>query len=167
MKRPPGVSKVERLGLDPSRVNNGDDPMFDTELNEKSLYKRLRQRAIRRRSKVVLDRKGGGCEDLSDPRIHENPSTPAKLLELSREGAAVFTKAPLCMGETLALILTLGKGDSLRAIAEVIGGKKVEKHGGYMAKFNFLCPNPEQVETIDCFLVEIDSAVAREMKMVL
>ena len=141
--------------------------MLETELNEKSLYKRLRRRAIRRRSKVVLNRKGSGCEDRSDPRILVNHSTPARLIELSRGGAAVFTKAPLRMGESLALTLTLGKESPLRAVGEVIGGKKVEKHGGYLAQFKFLCPNPEHVETIDHFLVEIDSLIAQEMKMVL
>ena len=141
--------------------------MIDTKLNEKSLYKRLRQRAIRRRSKVVLDRNGGGCEDQSDPRIDVNHSTPARLIELSRGGAAVFTRAPLCMGESLALTLTLGKGSPLRAVGEVIGGKKVKKHGGYLAQFNFSCPNPEHVEIIEHFLVEIDFVVAQEMKMVL
>ena len=79
----------------------------------------------------------------------------------------MFTKAPLRMGESLALTLTLGNGGPLRAVGEVIGGKKVEKHGGYLAKFNFLCPNPEHVETIDYFLFQIDSVVAQEMKMVI
>ena len=141
--------------------------MIDTKLNEKSLYKRLRRRAIRSRSKVVLDGKGGGCEDRSDPRIRVKNATPARLIELSRGGAAVFTEAPLCMVESLALTLTLGKGGPLRAVGEVIGGKKVEKHGGYLAKFKFLCPKPEHVETIDRFLVEIDSEVAQKMRMVL
>ena len=141
--------------------------MSDTELNEKPLYKRLRRRAIRRRSEVVLDRNGGGYEDQSDPRIHQNHSIPARLIELSRGSAVVFSKAPLCMGESLALTLTLGRGGPLRAVGEVIGRKKVKKHGGYLAKFNFLWPNPEHVETIEHFLVEIDSVVAQEMKMVL
>ncbi len=141
--------------------------MIDTRLNEKSLYKRLRQRAIRRRSRVVLDRNGGTCENQSNPRIHVNHSTPARLIELSRGGAIIFSKAPLCMGESLALTLTLGRGGPLRTVGEVIGRKKVKKHGGYLAKFNFLWPNPEHVETIEHFHVEIDSVVAQEMRMVL
>ena len=141
--------------------------MIDTELNEKSLYKRLRQRAIRRRSKVVLDRNGASCEDRSSPRIHVNHSTPARLIKLSGGGATVFSKAPLCMGESLALTLTLGKGGPLKAVGEVIGGKRIEKHDGYLAKFKFLCPNPEHVEAIDHFLNEIDFVVAHEMKTVL
>ncbi len=141
--------------------------MIDAELDEKSLYKRLRQRAIRRRSKVALPRNASGCEDESDPRINLDHSIPARLIELSRGGAIVFSKAPLCMGESLALTLTLGRGGPLRAVGEVIGRKKVKKHGGYLAKFNFLWPNPEHVETIEHFLVEIDSVVAQEMRMVL
>lgn len=139
--------------------------MFDAKLNEKSLYKRLRRRAIRRRSKVLLDRKDGGREHLAGARIGVNRSTPAKLIELSTQGAAVFTKAPLCMGESLALTLTLGAGDPLREVGEVVGRKKVEKHGGYLAKLKFLRPNPEHVEAVDSFLIEIDSVVAQEMRL--
>ena len=141
--------------------------MIDTKPEEKSLYKKLRQRAIRRRSKVVLPRNARSCEDRPDPRVQVNRSTPARLIELSRGGATVFSKAPLCMGESLALTLTLGRGGPLRAVGEVIGRKKVKKHGGYLAKFNFLWLNPEQVETIEHFLVEIDSVVAQEMRMVI
>lgn len=140
--------------------------MCDAKLNEKSLYRRLRRRAIRHRSKVLLDRKDGGCKHLSNPRIGINHSTPARLIELSTQGAAVFTKAPLCMGESLALTLTLGAGDPLREVGEVIGRKKVEKHGGYLAKLKFLRPNPEHAEAVDSFLIEIDSVVAQEMRLI-
>ena len=141
--------------------------MIDRELNEKSFHKRLRQRAIRRRSKVVLDRSGGGCEDQSDPRIRVNHSTSARLIELSKGGATVFSKAPLCMGESLALTMTLGAGGPLRASGEVIGRKRVKKHDGYLAKFKFLCPKTEHVEAIEHFLNEINFVVAHEMKVVL
>ena len=78
----------------------------------------------------------------------------------------MFTKAPLCMGESLALTMSLGGGDPLREVGEVIARKKVAKHGGYLAKLKFLRPNPEHVEAVDSFLIEIDSVVAQEMRLV-
>ena len=139
--------------------------MFDAALSEKFLLKRLRRRAIRHRSQVLLDRKDGGYKHPSNLRIGVNHSIPARLIELSTQGAAVFTKAPLYMGESLALTMSLGGGDPLREVGEVIARKKVAKHGGYLAKLKFLRPNPKHVETVDRFLLDIESEVAKEMRL--
>lgn len=141
--------------------------MTDTEPTEKSQYKRLKRGVIRRRGRVRLGRQIDGSENEGESIIRAQHSTPGELIWANEQGALVFTKARYRVGESLALTLMLGDGPPLETVGEVVGVKKVEKHGGYLAKFIFFCPNPEQVETIDDFLLRIDSVVAQEMKMVL
>ena len=141
--------------------------MTGPEPTEKSQYKMLKQRMIRRWGRVRLGRQIEGSEIGGESIVRAQHSTPGELIWVNEQGALVFTKARHRVGESLALTLMLGDGPPLETVGEVVGVKKVEKHSGYLAKFIFLCPNPEQVETIDDFLLKIDSVVAQELEMVL
>lgn len=141
--------------------------MTDTEPTEKSEYRRLKRRVIRRRGRVVLGGKIGGDENGGESTIRAQHTTSVRLIWINEQGAWVFTKTRHRAGESFALTLLFAEESPIAIVGEVVGMRKMEKHGGYLVKFNFLYPDPEQVETIDNLLFEIDSAVAQEMRMVL
>lgn len=141
--------------------------MIDTELNGKSLYRKLRRRAIRRGGKVILSRKKGSGEDQIESLVGAKQLTPSRLIGVNEQGAVVFTKDRHRVGDSLDLTLVLGDRPPLRTIVEVAGIKMVKKHDGYLTKLDFPRPKPEHEMTINQFLLDIDSLVAQEMRMVL
>jgi c-di-GMP-binding flagellar brake protein YcgR len=123
---------------------------------------RQRRRAIRHTSKAVVDMSlryemggGGAVEEHTQP-------VPARVLDLSEGGAALFLKHPIAHGEKFRLTIKTYDGSAIAAMAEVRWSQHKESKGGYLIGVQFTHLDPNNREHLLRYLRELDENLGME-----
>lgn len=120
--------------------------------------KKLR-RAIRHNCTAELDYEvvqQSGSSGTWKPTRHK---ITGRILDLSAEGAAVFTAQPLSMGQVSGLRIKVYDGRVIEAHAEVRWTQYKEKKKGYASGMKFVHLTPASATAIAEFLQELDETL--------
>lgn len=126
--------------------------------NSKGHRRKLR-RAIRHNCTVELDYEVVQQSEDSDTWKPTRHKLAGRMLDLSAEGAAVFTAHPLAMGQVSGLQIKVYDGRIIEANAEVRWIQRKEKKNGYIAGMKFVNLTSESKAAIDGFLQELDETL--------
>lgn len=122
-------------------------------------HRRKLRRAIRHNCTVELDyevvQQAGG----SGPWKPTRHKITGRVLDLSAEGAAVFTAQPLSMGQVSGLQIKVYDGRIIEAHAEVRWTQFKEKKNGYASGMKFVHLTPDSAAAIKGFLQELDETL--------
>lgn len=122
-------------------------------------HDRKLRRAIRHNCVADLDyeivEQRGDSEEWTATRYKIN----GRVLDLSAEGAAIFTKQPLSMGQVSNLHINTYDGQKIAAKAEVRWTKHKDRKGGYATGLKFVEITDSNRTLIKAFLQELDDTL--------
>lgn len=132
------------------RRKSGSDP----DGHERKLRRAIRHNCVADLDYEVVEKRGDS-EEWNATRFKIN----GRVLDLSAEGMAVFTKQPLSMGQVSNLRINVYDGRKIKAKAEVRWTKHKEKKGGYATGLKFVEITEENRKRIEEFLSELDDTL--------
>lgn len=121
---------------------------------ERKLRRAIRHNCVADLDYEVAEKRGDSEEwEVSTYKIN------GRVLDLSAEGAALFTKQPLSMGQVASLCIHLYDGRKIQTQAEVRWTKRKEKKGGYATGVQFVQISEEDEKLIEEFIAELDETL--------
>ena len=122
-------------------------------------HARKRRHAIRHQCTASLEIELSSSAGQSGEWSVSRQRIEARVLDLSEEGAALFTKHPLAIGQSFGLKITLDNGAMIEAVAEVRWSKHKERKNGYLSGVKFTHLAQEFHERIKAFLAELENTL--------
>lgn len=120
---------------------------------------RKRRHAIRHQCTASLEIELSSSAGQSGEWSVSRQCIEARVLDLSEEGAALFTKHTLAIGQSFGLKITLQNGAMIEAVADVRWSKHKERKNGYLSGIKFTHLAPEFHDHIKAFLAELDNTL--------
>ncbi|MBN2308106.1 MAG: PilZ domain-containing protein [Candidatus Hydrogenedentes bacterium] len=117
---------------------------------------RVRRRTIRHTCKVGIQMEIGYAGGGSDTWTVDAVDLKGRLLDLSHEGASVFTRQPLETGQQLRLAVELRDGSAFHTKAAVRWVKAIPEKNGSASGVQFLHLTKKDQKALDAFLSELD-----------
>jgi len=121
--------------------------------------RRKRRHVIRHTCQVAIEMMIGVAAGASDVWSVNAVKVKGRLLDLSLEGASLFTKHPLETGQELKLTISLRDGARVHANGIVRWIKAVPEKGGYASGAQFRGLTEDARRNLARFLTEIDKTV--------
>lgn len=122
-------------------------------------FRHKRRRAIRHNCTVHLSleitHRAGNLDTWS---VAQHP-VKGRLLDLSAEGASVFTAQPLEIGQAISLIIGLRNDRQLNARGQVRWTKSIPQHDGYGSGVQFNQISARDRQAILDYLKELDETI--------
>lgn len=120
---------------------------------------RKRRRAIRHHCSARLDIEMSSKADGSDQWKTSTHKTAGRVLDLSGEGASLFTKYSIPVGQEFNLEIELYDGQVIEAKCVVRWNKHMEKKRGHALGVEFTHLAPANQKRIATFLQELDGTL--------
>lgn len=117
---------------------------------------RQRRRAIRHTCKVAIERLLGHAAGVSEDWSVDAIRIKGKLLDLSLEGASIFTQDAMDTGQQLRLMIELRDRTRINTAADVRWVKAIPEKGGYASGVHFKHVDPPQRKRLAKFLNHLD-----------
>ena len=121
--------------------------------------RRKRRRAIRHTCKVHIALTIGTSTGHSDTWNTGEHPIKGRILDLSGDGASVFTAEQIDVGLQLKLIIMLERGEGIRTVGVVRWTKAVKGHNGFASGVQFAHIQPKDRQLIASFLKELDETI--------
>ena len=119
----------------------------------------LRRRAIRHECKVriVLDvaHSSGNLDTWTQSRYH----VKGRMLDLSVDGASVFTREALTIGQAVGLEIAIQQGDVFQVRGQVRWSKGVDQRDGFASGVQFERITPHDRQRIGKYLCHLDETI--------
>ena len=122
-------------------------------------HQRKLRRAIRHNCTVELDYEVVQQSADSETWKPTRHKIAGRVLDLSAEGASIFTAQPLSMGQVSGLHIKVYDGRIIEAQAEVRWSQHKEKKNGYISGMKFVHLSPESSAAIKGFIQELDETL--------
>lgn len=119
--------------------------------------KRSRRRAVRHNCKVAIRMSIGHAAGHDDTWSVDTLKVDGRLLDLSTEGASLFTKDPFQTAQNLQLVIELQDKTKISAKAVVRWVKAVPKKGGYASGVRLMDLATKDQKRIASFLSKLDA----------
>ncbi|MFA6245212.1 MAG: PilZ domain-containing protein [Candidatus Hydrogenedentales bacterium] len=114
---------------------------------------------IRHSCQVSIEMVIGKAAGASDVWSVNAVKVKGRLLDLSLEGASLFTKHPLETGQELKLSIALGDGAKVHAASTVRWIKAIPEKGGYASGTQFRGLTEDSRRHLAKFMAELDKTV--------
>ncbi|MBX7256723.1 MAG: PilZ domain-containing protein [Candidatus Hydrogenedentes bacterium] len=121
--------------------------------------RRKRRHVIRHTCQVAIEMMIGMAAGASDVWSVSAVKIKGKLLDLSLEGASLFTSQPLETGQELKLTIALRNGARISAASVVRWIKAVPEKGGFASGAQFRGLTDDAKRQLAKFLAELDQTV--------
>ena len=120
---------------------------------------RKRRHAIRHNCKASLEIELSSSAGESGDWNVSRQRIEARVLDLSEEGASIFTKHALAIGQTFGIKILLNNGATVEAVAETRWSKHKERKNGYLSGVKFTHLAPEYHQRITAFLADLEGTL--------
>lgn len=155
IRRQADRERIARMQELESGLLAGQQRSVDSEREQRH----LRRRAIRHECKVriVLDvaHSTGNLDTWAQSRYH----VKGRMLDLSVEGASVFTRDALTIGQAVGLEIAIQQGGAFQVRGHVRWCKSVDQRDGYASGIQFARIEPRDRQRIGAFLHHLDETI--------
>lgn len=121
--------------------------------------RRQRRRVIRHNCSVEIQMEIGLATGNSDEWSVDAVAIKGRLLDLSHDGASLFTKQPLDMGQRLRLAIHTPNSKPLYTSGTIRWTKSVPDKGGYAAGVQFVQLEAKDRRRLDKYLTGLDRTI--------
>ncbi|MCX8064277.1 MAG: PilZ domain-containing protein [Candidatus Hydrogenedentes bacterium] len=133
------------------------EAMLKGEENHELRHKK--RRIIRHVCHIRIGMPVGYMSDRDDTWHIDHLNIKGKLLDLSSDGCAIFTHQQFNIDQQLNVIIEVSGGRLIRTVGSVRWTKHIPEKGGYASGVKFIKVNKDDINTLNCFLDELDRTV--------
>lgn len=124
----------------------------------KKELKRKRRHVIRHTCKVTIEMLIGHAGGYSNDWDYDALAIPGRILDLSTEGAQLFTKQRFETGQHLRLAIELRNGKQVHTPADIRWVRDLPEKGGFCSGVAFKELVKEDRKSVEAFLRELDAS---------
>ena len=151
--------KVVRRQADQDLREKAEGPRDRRHDPETKEYRHKRRRAVRHNCQARIALLIGESPGWSDTwQVAEHP-IKGRILDLSAEGASVFSPQQIDIGQELSLVIQLRRGGEIRTRGVVRWTRAVPQHRGFASGLEFTEIAAKDRERVAAFLQELDATI--------
>ena len=126
-------------------------------LTKNKEQKRKRRHVIRHACKIKMQMLIGVAGGFSNDWDFDSIGVPGKLLDLSADGAQIFTRQRMETGQKLRIAIELRNGQTFHTPAEVRWVKEISEKNGFGSGLQFGKLEPQSFKMLALFLNEVET----------
>lgn len=145
-----------------STVRRQEDRELRERVKEKldgETAQRRKRRAIRHNCRAVVELEVAHSAGSGDDWTTSKHKIPGRIIDLSEEGAAVFTQLPIAVNQRFRLNIKLYDGAVIETQSEARWTQHKEQKNGYLTGALFTHIDPANRKRIVAFLKELDETM--------